>query len=123
MKLWITVALIALMTASAYPREAKAQVMTGLRFVAYCTGGGETHNLGICYGFIHGILEGYKSGISASETIFCVTLEDISGEKAAAMVMEHIKTQQDMATPAVKFVILALVKKWPCVAQEESKEP
>ena len=122
-KLWITVALIALMTASAYPRDAKAQVMTGHELLARCmiaeggaTGGGkikDAHYYGICRGFIEGAIAGLALGLSRfdKETDFCIP--DVSVRDVRLVITEYIKQNPDIEDGlAVELIDMALTEKW-----------
>lgn len=71
MKLWITTALIALITVSAYPRAAKAS-MTGSALLSFCEAE-EVSARHVCLGYIEGASDSYQAGVSslAGQLLWC----------------------------------------------------
>ena len=103
MKLWITVALIALMTASAYPREAKAYI-TVATLLGLCTAlevesnvpeTKKNYKLGICNGFIRGVIEGWKASANALNSAPNFFVPDSRAPAMRQVVMEYINSLID----------------------------
>ena len=122
MKLWVTVALITLMTASAYPREARAE-MTGAELLEICaageveaTGDGSIRNAydyGQCNGFIRGSIAGLISGIPRFNRKISFCLLDVTVGDERRVIMAYIKSKPNIADDlAVDLIEAALTEVW-----------
>ena len=122
MKLWITVALIALMTASAYPREAKALgQMTSKDLYEICKDDIEDIKGIACLYLIEGAVSGVIAGLKAGEGEMNITIPPGGGDFDEAMeaIMDYLTNNTEVIEETVgEAVGRALAEKWPTVPDE-----
>lgn len=110
MKLWITTALIVLMTVMVYPREAKTAT-TGSELLELCEK--ETFERVYCLGFIDGAISGLVIGYS-SAPIFCIPDSGNLGQ-FERIVEKYLKEHpEELHEPAAGIVGYAVVEAFPC---------
>ena len=111
MKLWITTALIALITVSAYP--AMADHLSGSALVSRCDADSAQY---MCIGYIEGVYDGYQAGTSSlgGQPPWCIP-EDTTLDQLARVVMKRLKERpEELHYSADILVSYALRKAFPC---------
>ncbi len=112
MKLWITTALIAMITISTYPQAAKA--MTGNELLEYCEG--SNYGQGACGGFILGVFDGYRLGIhtGGGKELVCDP-GGVTTSQLEHIVLTYLKGHPgSLHREAVYLMLSAFKKAFPC---------